>query len=60
MSLTQVLVLSLVSKVFDIIRFVAPLTVGALLLLKKTWRVTGQQWDDEFPQDIVQNFYVLE
>ena len=68
-SLTQHLVLSLVSKVFDPIRLVAPFTVGARLnlkefivgarlLLKDIWRVTGQQWDDDLPQDMVQRFFV--
>ena len=56
-SLTQRLVLSLVSKVFDPIGLVAPFTVGARLLLKDIWRVTGQQWDDELPQDRVQRFW---
>ena len=50
------MVLSLVSKVFDPIGLVAPFTVGARLLLKDIWRVTGQQWDDELPQDMVQIF----
>ena len=40
-SLTQRLVLSLVSKIFDPIGLVAPFTVGARLLLKDIWRVTG-------------------
>ena len=57
-SLTQRLVLSLVSKVFDPIGLVAPFTVGARLLLKDIWRVTGQQWDDELPQDMVKRFLV--
>ena len=57
-SLRQCLVLSLVSKVFDPIGLVAPFTVGARLLLKNIWRVTGQQWDDELPQDIVQRCLV--
>ena len=57
-SLTQRLVLSVVSKVFDPIGLVAPFTVGARLLLKDIWRVTGQQWDDELPQDMVQRFLV--
>ena len=57
-SLTQRLVLSLVSKVFDPIGLVAPFTVGARLLLKNIWRVAGQQWDDELPQDMVQGFLV--
>ena len=42
-SLSQRLVLSLVSKVFDPIVLVALFTVGARLLLKDIWRVTGQQ-----------------
>ena len=57
-SLTQRLVLCLVSKVFDPIGLVAPFTAGARLLLKDIWRVTGQQWDDELPQDMVQRFLV--
>ena len=57
-SLTQRLVLSLVSKVFEPIGLVAPFTVGARLLLKDIWRVTGQQWDDELPQNMVQRFLV--
>ena len=39
-SLTQRLVLSLVSKVFDPFGLVAPFTVGSRLLLKDFWRVT--------------------
>ena len=58
-SLTQrLVVLSLVSKVFDPIGLVAPFTVGARLLLKDIWRVTRQQWDDELLQDIFQRFLV--
>ena len=57
-SLTQHLVLSLVSKVFDPFGLVAPFTVGARLLLKDIWRVTGHQWDDELPLDMVQKFLV--
>ena len=57
-SLTQRLVLSLVSKVFDPIGLVAPFTVDARLLLKDIWRVTGQQWNDELPLDMVQRFLV--
>ena len=57
-SLTQRLVLSLVSKVFDPIGLVAPFTVGARLLLKDIWHVTAQQWYDEFSQEMVQRFLV--
>ena len=54
--LTQRLVLSLVSKVFDPIGLVAPFTVGARLLLKDIWRVSGQHWDEELPKDTVERF----
>ena len=52
-SLTQRLVLSLVSKVYDPIGLVAPFTVGARLILKDIWRVNGQSWDDELPKDTI-------
>ena len=55
-SLTQRLVLSLVSKVFDPIGLVAPFSVGARLLLKDIWRVRGQHWDEELPEDTVESF----
>ena len=55
-TLTQRLVLSLVSEVFDPIGLVAPFTVGARLLLKDIWRVSGQHWDEELPKDTVERF----
>ena len=55
-SLTQRLVLSLVSKVFDPIGLVAPFTIVARLLLKDIWRVRGQHWDEELPKDTVEKF----
>ena len=55
-SLTQRLVLSLVSKVFDPIGLVAQFTVVARLLLKDIWRVSGQHWDEELPIDTVERF----
>ena len=55
-SLTQRLVLSLVSKVYDTIGLVAPFTVGARLILKDIWRVNGQSWDDELPKDTADRF----
>ena len=57
-SLTQRLVLSLVSKIYDPIGLVAPFTVGAQLILKNIWRVNGQSWDDELPKDTVDRFRV--
>ena len=55
-SLTQRLVLSLVSNVFDPIGLVAPFTAGARLLLKGIWRVSGQHWDEELPKDTFERF----
>ena len=55
-SLTQRLVLSLVSKVYDPIGLVAPFTVGVRLILKDIWCVIGQSWDDELPKDTVDRF----
>ena len=52
-SLTQRLLLSLVSKVFDIIGLVATFKVIARLLFRDIWRVNGQHWDEELPKDIV-------
>ena len=54
--LTQRLVLSLGSKVYDPIGLVAPFTVGARLILKDIWRVDGQSCDDELPKDTVDRF----
>ena len=55
-SLTQRLVLSLASKVFDPIGPVASFTAGARLLLKDIWRVSGQHWDEELPRDTIERF----
>ena len=53
---TQRVVLSLVSAVYDPIGLVAPFTIKARLLLKDIWRLSGQQWDDNLPDDIVTKF----
>ena len=55
-SSTQRLVLSLVSKLSDPIGLVAPFTVGARLLLKDIWPVSGQHWDEELPKDTNERF----
>ena len=49
---TQRVVLSLVSAVYDPIGLVAPYTVTARLLLKDLWRLSGQQWDNNLPDEI--------
>ena len=54
--LTQRVVLSVVSAVYDPIGLVAPFTVQARLLLKDIWRLSGQQWDDDLPDEIVTKF----
>ena len=48
---TQHVVFSLVSAVYDPIGFVAPYTVRARLVLKDIWRLSGQQWDNNLPYD---------
>ena len=53
---TQRVVLSLVSAVYDSIGVVAPYTITTRLLLKDVWRLSGQQWDNNLPEDICKNF----
>ena len=53
---TQRIVLSLVSSVYDPIGLVAPYTVKARLLLKNIWKLSGQQWDDDLPPEVVSKF----
>ena len=55
-TLTQRVVLSLVSAVYDPIGPVAPYTVKTRLLLKVIWRLSGQQRDDNFPDHIAEKF----
>ena len=54
--ITQRVVLSVVSAVYDPIGLVAPYTVKARLLLKDIWRLNGQKWDDNLPDDIRNQF----
>ena len=54
--ITQRIVLSLVSAVYDPIGLVASYTVTARLLLKDVWRLSGQQWDNNLPDDVSENF----
>ena len=49
-TLTQRMVLSVVSAVFDPLGLVAPFTVQARVLLKEIWRLHDQQWDDPLPE----------
>ena len=55
-AITQRTVLSFVSSVFDPIGLVAPYTVKARLLLKDIWRISGQKWDDDLPEEIKKQF----
>ena len=41
---------------YDPIGLVAPYTIKARLLLKDIWRLSGQQWDDDLPPDLVTKF----
>ena len=51
--------MSLVSKDYEAISFVAPYSVGAPLIIKDLWHVNGQSWDDELPKDTVDSFFAL-
>ena len=51
-AITQGTVLSFVSTVFDPVGLVASYTVSARLLLKDIWKISGQSWEDELPEDI--------
>ena len=55
-AITQRTVLSFVSSVFDPVWLVVPYTVRARLLLKDIWKISGQSWDDELPEDIRDKF----
>ena len=55
-TITQRLVLSTVSSLFDPIGLIAPLTIRGCLLLKQLWKSTGQQWDEEIPEDSQSKF----
>ena len=57
-STTQQTKLSLVSSVFDLICLIAPCALKALLLMKKIWRIHGEQRDDELPIDIQKKLLV--
>ena len=50
--ISQRIVLSVVSAVFDRIGRIIPYTIKARLLLKEIWRLNGQRWDDYLPEDI--------
>ena len=54
-SLLQSLVWIRVSKVFGPIGLVAPFNVGAQLLLKDIWRVSGQHFYEEIPKDAAES-----
>ena len=41
---------------FDPVGLVAPYTVRARILLKDIWKISGQSWDDELPEDIRDKF----
>ena len=55
-TVTQRVVLSLVSSVYNPNGLLASYTVKARLLLKDIWRLCGQQWDDNLPPDFVTKF----
>ena len=55
-AITERTVLSFVSSVFDPVVLVAPYTVRARLLLKDIWKISGQSWGEELPEDMRDKF----
>ena len=55
-AIIQRTVLTFVSSVFDAIGLVALYTVKARFLLKDIWRISGQKWDDDLPDEIKKQF----
>ena len=55
-AITQRLVLSVVSSVYDPSGLVVPYTVTTRLLLKGIWILGGQQWDDNLPEAVFTHF----
>ena len=43
-------------SVFDSVGLVAPYTVRARILLKDIWKIRGQSWDDELPDEVRDKF----
>ena len=55
-TITQRLVLSTLSAVFDPIGLVAPFTITARLLLRSIWREKGQDWDAALGDELTKQF----
>ena len=55
-AITQRTVLSFNFSVFDSVGLVAPYTVRARILLKDIWKIRGQSWDDELPDEVRDKF----
>ncbi|GIY02612.1 hypothetical protein CDAR_620141 [Caerostris darwini] len=53
--ITKRKILSLVSRVFDPIGFLAPVMIQPKILLQATWK-TKESWDDEVNNEIKKNF----
>lgn len=52
---TKRMLLSDISKIFDPLGWLSPLTIRAKLLFQKLW-LTSMEWDDEVPRDIQQDW----
>ena len=55
-AINQRTVMSCVSSVFDPVGLVDPYTVRTPLLLKDSWKFSGQNWDEELQEDIRNKF----
>ena len=51
-NITKRKIFSVVSSVFDPLRFVSPFTIRSRLILKELWQLVGQAWDKPVPAKI--------
>ncbi|XP_041984084.1 uncharacterized protein LOC121736766 [Aricia agestis] len=57
--LTKRQLLSNISKIFDPLGWLSPLTVRAKILFQRTWLELNITWDDELPQQIICDWKTL-
>ncbi len=56
MKITQRVILSFVSSVFDLLGMFSPYTMRMRILLKGIWTTQGQSWDEEVPESAREQF----
>jgi len=49
-------ILSAISKFFDLLGLMGPITTTAKLIMQETWRTEGQGWDDSLPVPLAEKW----